>query len=138
MTDADGLAAAISDQDPRYSFFRYSHDFEGKADSPIIFIYTCPTGSKLKERMLYASCRGGVVVAAGDAGLTIAKKVRDFPCSFGRVFRRLTLGLRRWKRRVLRRSQGPRLRRSSAQSEKRRLHSPDPSDLAGAENSEIS
>ncbi|KAI9780459.1 MAG: Twinfilin-1 [Geoglossum umbratile] len=74
-TDADGLATAISDQDPRYSFFRYSHDFEGKAEVPILFIYTCPTGSKVKERMLYASCRGGVIVAAGDAGLTIAKKM---------------------------------------------------------------
>ncbi|KAI9773621.1 MAG: Twinfilin-1 [Geoglossum simile] len=75
MTDADGLATAISDQDPRYSFFRYSHNVEGEADSSILFVYTCPTGSKVKERMLYASCRGGVVVAAGDAGLTIAKKM---------------------------------------------------------------
>ncbi|KAH0536815.1 hypothetical protein FGG08_006348 [Glutinoglossum americanum] len=74
-TDVGGLATTISDQDPRYSFFRYSHEFEGQSESPIIFIYTCPTDSKVKERMLYASCRGSVVVAANDAGLVIAKKV---------------------------------------------------------------
>ncbi|KAH0565599.1 hypothetical protein GP486_001014 [Trichoglossum hirsutum] len=74
-TDAVGLATAISGQDPRYSFFRYDHEFEGREESPIIFVYTCPAASRVKERMLYASCRGSVVIAASDAGLTIAKKM---------------------------------------------------------------
>jgi twinfilin-like protein len=75
-SEADGLAGAISDSEPRYSFFRFSHDFEGQSQSPVVFIYTCPSGSKIKERMLYASSRSGMVSAAsGEAGLTVAKKV---------------------------------------------------------------
>ena len=62
--DADGLSSAISDHEPRYSFFRYSHDHEGQTQSPIVFIYTCPTGSKIKERMLYASSRAGIISTA--------------------------------------------------------------------------
>ena len=77
-TEADGLASAISGSEPRYSFFRYSHDFEGQEQAPIVFLYTCPSGSKIKERMLYASSRAGVIAAAGsDAGLEITKKVRS-------------------------------------------------------------
>lgn len=75
-TEADGLASTISDSEPRYSFFRFLHDFEGQEQAPVVFIYTCPSGSKIKERMLYASSSSGVVSAAsGDAGLVIAKKV---------------------------------------------------------------
>jgi twinfilin-like protein len=44
--------------------------------SPIIFIYTCPSGSKIKERMVYASSRLGVVgVAEKEANLKISKKL---------------------------------------------------------------
>ena len=75
-TNADGLAASISDSEPRYSFFRYSHEFEGQEQSPVVFIYTCPSQSKIKERMLYASSKSGTMaVAEGEAGLEIAKKV---------------------------------------------------------------
>lgn len=81
LTEADALAITISDSEPRYSFFRYSHDFEGQDQQPVVFIYTCPSGSKIKERMLYASSRSGMIAAASsDGGLTIAKKVRSsFP-----------------------------------------------------------
>ncbi|KAL9131105.1 MAG: hypothetical protein Q9217_000867 [Psora testacea] len=54
-TDASGLATEISDTEPRYSLFRYRHSFEGVDESPILFIYTCPSGLKIRERMLYAS-----------------------------------------------------------------------------------
>ncbi|KAI9841057.1 MAG: Twinfilin-1 [Sclerophora amabilis] len=75
-SDADGLATRISDDEPRYSFFRYEHDFEGSRESPIIFIYTCPGNSKIKERMVYASSRAGVLaLAASEAGLSINKKL---------------------------------------------------------------
>ena len=80
-TEAEGLASSISGTDPRYSFFRYSHDFDGQEQTPIIFIYTCPPGSKIKERMLYASSRAGVIAAAGgDAGLEVTKKVCSRTC----------------------------------------------------------
>ncbi|KAI9808384.1 MAG: Twinfilin-1 [Pycnora praestabilis] len=75
-TDAEGLASAISDSEPRYSFFRYTHDYEGQEQAPIVFIYTCPSGSKIKERMVYASSRAGMVNnASTQIGLTIVKKL---------------------------------------------------------------
>ena len=75
-TDVGSLAQAISDSEPRYSFFRYSHESEGQAASPILFIYTCPSRSKIKERMMYASSRAGIIAAAkSEAGIEASKKV---------------------------------------------------------------
>ena len=74
-TDTESLSSAISETDPRYSFFRY----EIQEQSPIIFIYTCPPGSRIKERMVYASFRAGVVaLAQKEAGLDIAKRVQAY------------------------------------------------------------
>jgi twinfilin-like protein len=68
-TTLSALSSAISSSEPRYSFFRFSPE-------TIIFIYTCPSGSKIKERMLYASSRLGVTAyAEQEAGITIAKKL---------------------------------------------------------------
>lgn len=75
-TDADGLASAISNTEPRYSFFRYSHRLEGTEQSPIVFIYTCPSGSKIKERMVYASTKQGFLASmSSEMGVEVAKKV---------------------------------------------------------------
>ena len=75
-TDADGLASSISNTEPRYSFFRYSQQMEGSEPSPIVFIYTCPSGSKIKERMVYASTKQGFLASMiSDMGIEIAKKV---------------------------------------------------------------
>jgi len=75
-TEAHGLASSISDSEPRYSFYRYSHDFQGEQQAPVVFIYTCPTGSKVKERMIYASSSRGIVAAAETkAGLEITKRL---------------------------------------------------------------
>ena len=73
---ADGLAGAISDAFPRYSFYRYKYDVAGQEQRPLVFIYTCPSGSKVRERMVYASSKEGLVGAArAEIGLDIAKKV---------------------------------------------------------------
>ena len=70
------LSSSISPTEPRYTFYRYTHDFNGTSSSPILFIYTCPSGSKIKERMLYAaSSRSAVAVAESQAGLKIDKKI---------------------------------------------------------------
>lgn len=75
-TDANDLSSAMSDTEPRYSLFRYTHPLEGREHAPIVFIYTCPSGSKIKERMVYASCKQGFLAAASsDIGIDIAKKV---------------------------------------------------------------
>jgi twinfilin-like protein len=75
-TPISALSATISATEPRYSFYRYAHDYNGASQSPILFIYTCPSGSKIKERMLYAaSSRSAVQVAESEAGLKIQKKI---------------------------------------------------------------
>jgi twinfilin-like protein len=41
-----------------------------------LFIYTCPSGSKIKERMLYAaSSRSAIQLAEAEAGLKVEKKI---------------------------------------------------------------
>jgi twinfilin-like protein len=75
-TPISALSSTISGTEPRYSFYRYEHTYNGSSSSPILFIYTCPSGSKIKERMLYAaSSRSAVGIAEGQAGLKIEKKI---------------------------------------------------------------
>jgi twinfilin-like protein len=75
------LSTSISPTSPRYSFFRYdsapsSSSSLSSSTPPIIFIYTCPTASKIKERMVYASSRSWVLqVAEQQAGLKVEKKL---------------------------------------------------------------
>jgi twinfilin-like protein len=69
------LSSTISSTEPRYSFYRYAHEYNGASSSPILFIYTCPSGSKIKERMLYAASSRSAQQLAESAGLTIAKKI---------------------------------------------------------------
>ncbi|KAI5779688.1 hypothetical protein EDC01DRAFT_718885 [Geopyxis carbonaria] len=55
----------IPDDAPRYSFFVFK-----------LFIYTCPTETKIKDRMLYATCRNSVVnTVERTVGLKLEKKV---------------------------------------------------------------
>jgi twinfilin-like protein len=75
-TSISSLSSTISATEPRYSFYRYSHTHNGVESSPILFIYTCPSSSKIKERMLYAaSSRSAVEVAQTQAGLKVDKKI---------------------------------------------------------------
>ncbi|KAL8970847.1 MAG: hypothetical protein Q9197_003598, partial [Variospora fuerteventurae] len=76
-TDLTALTSKISDTEPRYSFFNYTHAADdGTEASSVVFIYTCPPGSKVKERMVYASFRRTVIGAASQAGgFEVAKKV---------------------------------------------------------------
>ena len=75
-TPISALPSTISPTEPRYSFYRYAHEYNGESSSPILFIYTCPSGSKIKERMLYAATsRSAQQLAESEVGLTIAKKI---------------------------------------------------------------
>ena len=75
MTPVFELGTAISSTEPRYSFYRYKYTYNNAVVEPILFIYTCPSGSKIKERMLYAaSSRSAIEVAQNEAGLMVDKK----------------------------------------------------------------
>lgn len=74
-TEADGLqpaqlASVIAKNEPRYSFYRHG------GDGATLFVYTCPSASSIKQRMLYASSRASTVsTLAPEHGLTIKGKL---------------------------------------------------------------
>ncbi|KAH7061169.1 hypothetical protein B0J12DRAFT_646775 [Macrophomina phaseolina] len=70
---ASDLSSAIAADAPRYSFYRYDAP---DGSHPILFIYTCPPTSKVKERMVYATSRRfALYLAESDAGLEIHKRL---------------------------------------------------------------
>ncbi|KAF1987911.1 actin depolymerizing protein [Aulographum hederae CBS 113979] len=74
----DSLATAIPSDGPHYTFYRYTYTSPTSASSTnaVIFVYTCPTASKIKERMIYASSRANIVAWAEQvAGLKVDKKL---------------------------------------------------------------
>jgi len=76
-TTPASLSSTISSTEPRYSLYKYTHESDdGTPVSSIIFIYTCPTGSKIKERMLYASSSRALAnLVEAEAGLKVDKKL---------------------------------------------------------------
>jgi twinfilin-like protein len=65
------ISTTLDPKEPRYAFYRHSDP----ANS-IVFISTCPSSAKVRERMIYAASRGNVVSLAQDeAGLKVAKKL---------------------------------------------------------------
>ena len=72
--DPASIAGSISTSEPRYSF--YSHPSASSQAPAILFIYTCPSGSKIKERMVYSTGKSWTrTVAERDAGIEIAKSL---------------------------------------------------------------
>jgi twinfilin-like protein len=69
------VAGSIAKDEPRYTF--YSHPTAGSgAEANILFIYTCPTGSKIKERMIYSTSKSWVrTVAERDAQIVVTKSL---------------------------------------------------------------
>ncbi|OKP11949.1 Twinfilin [Penicillium subrubescens] len=65
----DSVATHISSTSPRYSFYHYP------GSDVVVFIYTCPTGSSIRERMLHASSRRNAITVAEGEGLKINKKI---------------------------------------------------------------
>ncbi|KAJ5584979.1 Actin-binding cofilin/tropomyosin type [Penicillium hispanicum] len=67
--EASSVASHISSSSPRYSFYHYP------GSDVVVFVYTCPTGSSIKERMLHASSRRSAIAVAEGEGLKIEKKI---------------------------------------------------------------
>lgn len=68
----------ISKTEPRFTFFRFEHEFAGEEKRPVLFFYTCPptTGMKgVKYRMMYPLMKKAVLeVAEREAGVVVEKK----------------------------------------------------------------
>lgn len=74
----DELPGLISGSKPQFTFYRHP-------DSPaLVFIYTCPSSSSIKERMLNASSRRSILHLAESEGVKVTHKV----CSINRKFAR--------------------------------------------------
>ncbi|KAK4624644.1 Twinfilin [Fulvia fulva] len=66
------VARTISSTEPRYSFY----SLPSSTEPNILFIYTCPTSSKIKERMIYSTSKSWTrIVAERDAGITVTKSL---------------------------------------------------------------
>ncbi|KAG0263342.1 Twinfilin-1 [Actinomortierella ambigua] len=69
MIQAKELVKNIDEDAPRFTFFAYEHTHQGKEHDSL-------GKSKIRERMLYSSCRAGVLEAAkSEAGLEVDKKL---------------------------------------------------------------
>ncbi|POS86033.1 hypothetical protein EPUL_000947, partial [Erysiphe pulchra] len=78
ITPISELGKCISRTMPRFSFYRYVHTHNGVTSSPILFIYTCPSDSRPKEKMLYAtSSRSVRQLAKQAAGINIIKSIEE-------------------------------------------------------------
>ena len=64
----------------RYHLFSYKHSHEGDQVVSNVFIYSCPGyNCPIKERMLYASCKGPLLdVIEQELSIAVEKKVCCF------------------------------------------------------------
>ena len=76
---------SIPSDRPSYSFYAYpgsasgnTTDAGGEGDGDqIVFLYTCPGSSKVKERMVYASARMSMLLAAKGEGVSVSKRLEQ-------------------------------------------------------------
>ncbi|RMZ80928.1 hypothetical protein DV737_g2722, partial [Chaetothyriales sp. CBS 132003] len=66
----DQVQAKVPTDRPTYNVYRYTG-----SDAGVLFIYVCPGVSKVKERMMYASSRNGVIETAKAEGVAVAKRL---------------------------------------------------------------
>ncbi|CAD6185220.1 unnamed protein product [Caenorhabditis auriculariae] len=71
------LASKVPRDKPRYTFYRFDHTWEGTPQRCTLFIYSLPSsGSSIKERMLYSSCKGPFLSTATNVyGVVITNKM---------------------------------------------------------------
>ncbi|KAF9234031.1 actin depolymerizing protein [Melanogaster broomeanus] len=59
IEDADTLSSSIPPSEPSYTLFAWQNSYSGNGRD-IVFIYSCPSGSLIKSRMVYSS--GALIV----------------------------------------------------------------------------
>merc|ERR1712137_134323 len=71
----EDIRSKIPDQEPCFTFFRFVHQHEGSEQAPVIFIYSCTDGAKVKARMLYSTVKAAAIEAANGLGVSVEKKM---------------------------------------------------------------
>eukprot|EP00008_Paramoeba_atlantica_P004970 CAMPEP_0201475920 /NCGR_PEP_ID=MMETSP0151_2-20130828/1233_1 /ASSEMBLY_ACC=CAM_ASM_000257 /TAXON_ID=200890 /ORGANISM="Paramoeba atlantica, Strain 621/1 / CCAP 1560/9" /LENGTH=343 /DNA_ID=CAMNT_0047856133 /DNA_START=27 /DNA_END=1058 /DNA_ORIENTATION=- len=69
------LPHLIPSDSPSFSLFRWKYNFEGSARDAYVFVYCCPSNSKVKLKMLYSTVNKAAISAIEGAGIKITKKV---------------------------------------------------------------
>ncbi|CAO3624433.1 unnamed protein product [Cunninghamella blakesleeana] len=73
--EVDELKNKINKNAPRFLFYSLEHEHHGETTEAIVFIYTCPSTSKIRERMLYSTSKANVITgASNEANITVLKK----------------------------------------------------------------
>ncbi|ORZ18936.1 hypothetical protein BCR42DRAFT_411884 [Absidia repens] len=73
--DAKGIKSKICANAPRFTFYVLEHQHQGESKEAIVFIYTCPPTSKIREKMLYSSSKSNIITGAtNEADITVLKK----------------------------------------------------------------
>lgn len=72
----EDLPKKVPENAPRYHLFLFKHTHEGDSLASVVFIYSMPGyNCSIKERMLYSSCKNGVVSNIEELGIEISKKI---------------------------------------------------------------
>lgn len=72
--EIEDLPKHIPASEPSYAFFAWHHTLGSEARRDIVFIYSCPSSSPVKHRMLYSSGVNVAVKQARDMGVPVATK----------------------------------------------------------------
>ena len=73
LSSLDKVADQIKLDQPTFHFFRYVHETRGEQYDEVLFIYACPEGAPIKQRMLFSSSKGSVQELLAEAGGTVYK-----------------------------------------------------------------
>ncbi|KZV84427.1 actin depolymerizing protein [Exidia glandulosa HHB12029] len=73
--EVEDLPKLIPASEPSYAFFAWSHTLGSESRRDIVFIYSCPSSSPVKHRMVYSSGVGVAVNEAKQMGIPVAKRV---------------------------------------------------------------
>lgn len=64
------LGRLIPEEKPQYTFYRYPNS------DALLFIYTCPPNTPIKDRMIHATSRRAVQTLAEQNGVKVSRTVR--------------------------------------------------------------
>jgi len=67
------LAHELDRNEPRFTFFKYTHTFKGESIDSNVFIYSNPDNSPIKLRMLYSTVKSVVSAAAEESGIIVER-----------------------------------------------------------------
>jgi len=76
----DDLASALPDEEPCFAFFSWKHNYATTPRRDIIFIYSCPSTSPIKGRMVYSLAAASLIqtakgLLAGSRANLVTKKL---------------------------------------------------------------